>query len=493
MGVKDTAPRTDAPTKAKALGERPSISTTSLVRRTHTPELVIALCGPIGTPLQAVAEDLQDTLSTVYGYEVETIRMSAFIERYSATVPATEYERVKALIDAGNRLRQQHGSTILADLAIREIAQAREKAKGDSLIYSGRRICHIINSIKNSDELEALRLVYRDMLYCIGVFAPMQAREAALTERGMTKGQIYELVDKDSGEELQHGQSVRKTFPKADYFLRTGQGDRRTVRNRLDRFVKLAFRLGVETPTTAESAMYHAASAAVRSACLSRQVGAALTCSDGMLLSVGWNDVPRFGGGLYPEASGADHRCYSWKEKCHNDAEKEQIAKQVATDLVRRGFVADDKVKDVADAILESRVGQLIEFSRAVHAEMHAILSAKGDAGSRIRGGHLYCTTYPCHSCARHIVAAGISHVYYIEPYPKSLALKLHSDVISEDQENSPDGRVRVLPYDGIAPTRFLAIFSMSGSERKQSGKLVRSVPSSAAPKYDISLESVPT
>lgn len=39
-------------------------------------------------------------------------------------------------------------------------------------------------------------------------------------------------------------------------------------------------------------------------------------------------------------------------------------------------------------------------------------------------------TTFPCHYCARHIVAAGIYEVQYIEPYPKSKALQLHADAI---------------------------------------------------------------
>lgn len=49
------------------------------------------------------------------------------------------------------------------------------------------------------------------------------------------------------------------------------------------------------------------------------------------------------------------------------------------------------------------------------------------------REATLYSTTYPCHGCAKHIVAAGISEVVYYEPYPKSRALALHDDSIQED------------------------------------------------------------
>jgi deoxycytidylate deaminase len=80
-------------------------------------------------------------------------------------------------------------------------------------------------------------------------------------------------------------------------------------------------------------------------------------------------------------------------------------------------------------------LGGLIEFSRAVHAEMDAILSA-ARTGARLVGSRLFVTTFPCHYCARHIVTAGISEVHYIEPYPKSRALNLHQDSITTNFDN---------------------------------------------------------
>ncbi|MCP2807341.1 deaminase, partial [Salmonella enterica subsp. enterica serovar Typhimurium] len=66
----------------------------------------------------------------------------------------------------------------------------------------------------------------------------------------------------------------------------------------------------------------------------------------------------------------------------------------------------------------------ITEYGRAVHAEMEALLSAARN-GIAIRGGTLYTTTYPCHNCAKHIVAAGIKKVKFVEPYPKSYATKM--------------------------------------------------------------------
>lgn len=46
---------------------------------------------------------------------------------------------------------------------------------------------------------------------------------------------------------------------------------------------------------------------------------------------------------------------------------------------------------------------------RAIHSEVDAICHLEKSA----RGGSIYVTRYPCEACARAIVAAGISTVYY--------------------------------------------------------------------------------
>lgn len=121
---------------------------------------------------------------------------------------------------------------------------------------------------------------------------------------------------------------------------------------------------------------------------------------------------------------------------------------------------------------------------------MHALLTALRQTGPKVRGGRLYVTTYPCHSCARHIVAAGIKVVYYIEPYKKSLATKLHGDSVTEQDQDMD--RVRFLPYDGVAPSRYLALFRMKPDSRKKDGKVIRVAPNLARPKLEKSLEALP-
>ncbi len=121
---------------------------------------------------------------------------------------------------------------------------------------------------------------------------------------------------------------------------------------------------------------------------------------------------------------------------------------------------------------------------------MHALLAAGQHVGNGLKGAKLYCTTYPCHSCARHLVAAGISEVHYIEPYRKSLALKLHHDAITEVEEDKT--KLRILPFDGVAPVRYLDLFRVSSDARKNAGKVIRRNRKEAMPKCEVSLESIP-
>lgn len=475
---------------------------------THTQELVIALCGPIGTPLHDVASTLKELLESDYHYEVaEPIRLSQLIEEYVKRIgenipPETElFKRINSQIDWGDRLRTAHGKAILAELAVANISLEREsyKEQQKSERHIPRRICHIIDSIKNEEELNLLRLVYQDMVFAIGVYSPLSIREAALKKKGLEPGEIYQLIDRDSGEEFAEGQSVRNTFPKCDFFLRLDSGTDIQLQKRIKRFLNLILGHGVVTPTPHESAMYAAASAAVNSACLSRQVGAAITTKDERLIAVGWNDVPKAGGDLYvtksqTEIAEGDHRCWNalGGGKCFNDQEKELFADILMDDL--GSLIDKSKHTEARKKIRDSsRLKGLIEFSRSIHAEMHALLNA-GKAGlGKVVGGKLFVTTYPCHSCARHIIASGIMEVYYIEPYRKSLAIRLHDDAITES-ENEPN-KVQIRPYEGVAPSRYLTLFKMSNlNERKNqdSGKMIRNHPSKAEPKMETSLEALP-
>lgn len=476
--------------------------THAILASTHTEELVIALCGPIGSPLHEVAKKLTEMLKQPFGYtECNVIRLSQFIEERADTISRKISEepakRVHDLIDLGNQMRAEFGSSVLAELAVHQIRVDRQLTgmDDDGGQYISRRKCHIIDSIKNQEELDLLRMVYRESLYVVGVFAPVEHRNNRLHNKGFSLPDVAGLMDRDSGEELSGGQTVSDTFAQCDFFLRMDTNTDTQLRARVDRFLHLILGTKIITPTRAETAMYAAATAAGSSACLSRQVGAAVTDDEGEVLAIGWNDVPKAFGDLYvtdlkKDPNGdQDKRCWNHGGKCYNDEEKTILSDHLIDAL--KDYIPEEKRKDAASAVLgNKRLRGLIEFSRSIHAEMHAILTALRQTGDRVKGGSLYVTTYPCHSCARHIVAAGIKFVYFIEPYKKSLAIKLHGDAITES-ENDKD-HVQFLPYDGVAPSRYLALFRMTPDSRKKNGLVIRVDPSTASPKLEKSLEALP-
>lgn len=266
------------------------------IAKTHTTELVIALCGPIGSPLHDVATALESMLMDTFNYEKCTkVRLSKLIGDYAEKVGKTipdkpGYEKIQAQIDVGNDLRAAYGAGVLAELAVNSIRLDREVHKNASgaTAYAPRRVCHIIDSVKNQEELDLLRMVYREMLYVVGVFSPLDQREENLKRKGLDSAEVYELIDRDSGEESKTGQTVRDTFPQCDFFLRMDSGTDSQLSRRVARFLNLILGTKVITPTLNESAMYAAATAAANSACLSRQVGAAVTTSDGEVTGARW-------------------------------------------------------------------------------------------------------------------------------------------------------------------------------------------------------------
>jgi len=118
---------------------------------------------------------------------------------------------------------------------------------------------------------------------------------------------------------------------------------------------------------------------------------------------------------------------------------------------------------------------------------MDALLTC-ARSGVSPTGGILYTTTFPCHNCTRHIVAAGIERVIYIEPYAKSRAEELHDDAILVEEKalrpnRSAKWRVPFTHFVGIGPRRYFDLFSLnlsSGHElvRKGDGrKLALNIP----------------
>ncbi|MFM0285438.1 anti-phage dCTP deaminase [Paraburkholderia megapolitana] len=477
-----------------------------------TQELVIALVGPVGSGCTTVGNLLQEMLEHDYGYAVGRYKLSELIGDYAHKVGEKDASnlsgssRIRHLQKTGDALRKAFGPGYLAAKAIEKIAEVRaevgteQTADGGEVPVSLRRV-HIVDSLKNPKELQLLRDTYGDMFWVFGVFAPEAVRKGRLQHvQGLPVESLQEIIATDYSEAEKHGQSVRDVFHEADFFVRNDQETELTLKESLSRYLEILFGFPVHTPTVDESSMYAAHAEAAKSACLSRQVGAAITDPSGEIIGLGRNDVPRFGGGLYGEENGGgDHRCFKWTGHCcHNDQKKENLYEQIAQKLIDSTLLKDSALRgEVIKALKDTDIRQLIEYSRAVHAEMDAIVSVARSHKAGLVGGTLYATTFPCHSCARHIVASGVKKVLYIEPYPKSLALELHRDAVSEDGKDATNdvatGKVVFLQYSGVAPKNMLRLFNVRLTRKEEGGKLRAFDKRTASPLVAVSLDDFPT
>ena len=137
--------------------------------------------------------------------------------------------------------------------------------------------------------------------------------------------------------------------------------------------------------------------------------------------------------------------------------------------------------KELIALLWQSPIATLTEFSRAVHAEMDALLAAARQGVSPV-GASLFVTTFPCHACARHVVVAGVREVQYIEPYRKSRTIKLHSDAATLSAEEAKrGGKVLFRPFTGVAPRRYWQFFQKD-REFKDGRTGARATPDDQAP-----------
>jgi len=118
----------------------------------------------------------------------------------------------------------------------------------------------------------------------------------------------------------------------------------------------------------------------MRGTCRRRKVGAVIV-RDKMVVSTGYNGAPR----------GVPH--------CSSET----------------GCLTDD------EAIAQ---GRRASVCMAAHAEINAIVQA-GYNNVSVKGGTLFCTTFPCNFCSKALVNAGVREIVYEEGYPDELSQKI--------------------------------------------------------------------
>ncbi|HUH64397.1 MAG TPA: anti-phage dCTP deaminase [Terracidiphilus sp.] len=434
-------------------------------------ELVIAFTYAVGTNYKPVQETVENILNK-YGYHPKAIRISDLIPTLTRETlsDSSEIDRVASRMTAGNNACRSSGRReIWALAAIAEI----NKIRGADITQqrSLPRTAHLIFSLKRPEEVATLRKVYGDAFFLIGVFATERERIESLVEKNAPKLDAIRLIRRDEEETSdEYGQQTRETFRLADVFV---QLRRRAYVDELSRFFALVFSDPYVTPTQHEHAMFLAYASSLRSGQLGRQVGAAIASKAGDVLAVGCNDVPRPGGGLYWPGPHDNRDAVLGIDT--NDQQRDLIVGRLIAKLPENCQLDSNGLRKSFRSVLD-----ITEYGRAVHAEMDALLTCARSGVSPV-GGTLYTTTFPCHNCTRHIIAAGIERVIYIEPYAKSRAEELHEDaIVVEEKAPRPSRRaswrVPFTHFVGIGPRRYFDLFSLnlsSGHElvRKDNGR----------------------
>jgi cytidine deaminase len=454
-------------------------------------ELVFGLVAPTGVDLGKVYESLKAQLKTV-NYEVVVVRLSSLITQYLLGKEpsfSSEYDRIKTLMDHGTTLRERTSQRdIVARLGVASIRAIRNTVTGSDYKPRGR-VAYIVSSFKRPEEVELFREIYGKAFTLISVYSPRPQRVDDLAKRlrpsvpkGKKPGELaVQLIERDYEEEGRKlGQRMGKTFPLADYFVTVES--KSGLDAHLLRLVQLTFGHPYISPARDEQGMFFAQAAALRALDLSRQVGAAIVDGDGSLITTGCNEVPKYGGGLYWGEDADVTRDYELGHDA-NVLIKAEILEDTIDHMKREGWLsprfkkltnkqmADEALFGATPFLKSSLMYDVIEFGRAVHAEGAAIAEA-ARRGVSIKGGRLFCTTFPCHICARHIVASGIDEVIFVEPYEKSRTGELYSDSVSVEPQEPSTKRANFKAFVGVAPRRYMDFFQASTSRKKDNGKI---------------------
>ncbi|WP_298921737.1 anti-phage dCTP deaminase [uncultured Roseobacter sp.] len=462
-------------------------------------ELVFGLVGPIGCPIHQAREILSSTIKKL-DYTPVTVSLSAEMDRLlqakGSVVEGGSESVLEEKILKGNKLREAFNNNgVLAAEAIRQIVDFRkgfarnqgetdeEKIDEQALIPLDEH-AFIIDQLKRPEEVELLIKVFGKRFVQVSVVTSLEQRKQSLVARLRSEQHGWDnarcethadkLIATDQNERSdKRGQRISKIFHLGDVFFDGASED--SLERSSQRFLKAFFGRNNVAPTRDEFGSYMAKAASLRSVDLSRQVGAAIMTPEGDLIAVGCNEVPKYGGGNYWDEDTNKKRDIDLGGEA-NKNEINRIIFDFLGVLEKQGLIVDGHNVDSIlqndghrKAIKGSLVFGVTEYGRMVHAEMNA-LSDAARLGRSLKGASIFVTTYPCHNCAKHLIAAGIERIVFVEPYPKSKTESLFQDIVGPDAAESE--KVSIEHFFGISPRRYRDIFE-KGSRQTTEGEVV--------------------
>lgn len=461
-------------------------------------ELVIGLVGRMGVETKDVIGLLSECLNSLK-YKVVHIKLTDFVKEPRFNFGLKESpaeERYRTYIKACNEVRRISGSdAVFAAYAMSRIRYERKLITGDEE-KPAPRVAYVVDQIKRKEEAEELQAVYGQSFILVSCHMPLDKRvsllsrkiadeHAELPKQASWNNVAQELIEQDDDEvNVKHGQRVSKVFSLADVIVDPSQV--KNCREIIQRFFYAFFGNFRISPTRDEFFQNIAYQTSLASIDTARQVGAAIAV-DGVLVASGYNEAPKAFGGTYWPEDGVDARDVALGKDI-NTVRKRQMVLEIVKllrpyfkDEHREDHMFEVKLLDGKDAPLKSsQIMDSLEYGRAVHAEMSAITTA-ARTGTSISSGDLYCTTFPCHNCSKHVVAAGIRSVSYLEPYAKSYTSDLYPDSIEIDRSEPLTSKVSFRQFVGITPVRFSRLFSKSRMKDER-GNILPWIANAASP-----------
>ncbi|WP_346294576.1 deaminase [Rhodopseudomonas sp. P1] len=464
------------------------------------PKLFFGFVAPIGADVDPVIDAFRKHLKSL-GYNVVEIKVTNIFRTFSNYVPANPalvhkrplLQRYESYITYGNTLRATFDDEILAATSVYRIMRKRLQTKTDEPFS---RTAYLLHQFKRPEEINLLRSIYGRLFFQVSVYSRKAARVTHLSQQFASsenqannnrfRVDAERLISDDENQRgVTNGQRVAKIFADGDVVISLDTETEMPVREQVSRFCEIIFGSNSVSPTRQEYAMYLAKAAALRSLDLSRQVGAAIFSCTGEIVALGSNEVPKANGGTYWANEKFDDRDYKRNADSNYKRKKEillELTSIVSPEILPDTLLSDPRVRD-------SQFMDALEYGRILHAEMSAISDA-ARLGRSTANSTLYCTTFPCHMCAKHIVGAGISKVVFLEPYPKSLASDLHSDSI--EIEGSDRAQYQQFPavtfshFFGVTPRRYRELFERKGRKDEASGEFKTHIHSPPEPMIDI-------
>ncbi|NBB81092.1 MAG: hypothetical protein GVY36_16905 [Verrucomicrobia bacterium] len=463
-------------------------------------ELVIGIVGRIGVDTRAVTSWIERELHALH-YACHPIKITDYLltKGFDFELKDSPIEdRYTSRIDACNAIRERSNrNDFFVAYAIQSMIEHRSQKTGAPDVPAART-GYIIDQIKRPEEAAALRSVYGQQFILISCHQPIDKRQerlARLIAEGHASAprpdqwnsKAVELIVRDEKEsQKKFGQRVSDVFPQADLII--DASSEASAGQLLKRFFEALFGNFAISPTRDEFFQNIAHNVSLTSCDTARQVGAAIE-RNGDIVATGFNEAPKAFGGTYWATEGVDARDVALGSDI-NTVRKRQMVAEVVQILRDSGELAEFDIDDhdIEERFIDSEGAPLkksqimdsLEYGRAVHAEM-AALSTSARLGLSVKDGRLFCTTFPCHNCAKHIVASGVREVFYLEPYSKSYASELYPDSIEIDQSNADEKKVRFTQFIGITPNRFRSIFSKFKLKDSR-GQIVTWSPADAQP-----------